>query len=121
MILYHLAYTYLLIRRSTKEEANVEEGYKDRQRDLIIYAVLTFSLLVLGLARGFVFFNTFLKSSQNIYLKMFSGIMRAPMYFFDTNSIGRSICYAVLIYIRNMEERHFVKMAFLFTIVTSKS
>ena len=119
--MYHLAYTYLLIRRSTKEEANVEEGYKDRQRDLIIYAVLTFSLLVLGLARGFVFFNTFLKSSQNIYLKMFSGIMRAPMYFFDTNSIGRSICYAVLIYIRNMEERHFVKMAFLFNIVISKS
>ena len=52
---------------------------------------------------------------------MFSGIMRAPMYFFDTNSIGRSICYAVLVYIRNMEERHFVKMAFLFNIVTSKS
>jgi len=61
----------------------------NRTRDLCIYAALVFTVLTLGLSRAFLFFRVALESSKRLHGKMFSAIIRAPMYFFDTNSIGR--------------------------------
>ena len=65
----------------------------NRTRDLCIYAALVFAVLTFGLSRAFLFFRVALESSKRLHGKMFSAIIRAPMYFFDTNSIGRNALY----------------------------
>eukprot|EP00795_Rhopilema_esculentum_P002545 gene2545-740_t len=76
-----------LSRWTNEEEKN--PSYKHRNRDLGIYAALVICLVVLGISRAFLFFHVMLRSSRSLHDQMFRATLRAPLRFFDTNSIGR--------------------------------
>lgn len=86
-----LIFYYCISFRSTKEAISSTQNmeYADRNRDLGIYTLLAVLLITLGLTRALLFFQVMLKATMSIHLVMFDALMRAPIYFFDTNSIGK--------------------------------
>jgi ATP-binding cassette subfamily C (CFTR/MRP) protein 4 len=60
-----------------------------RQTCIIVFAVLTFSMILATLVRSATFVSVCMKASMNLHNKMFNAITRATMYFFNTNSSGR--------------------------------
>lgn len=60
----------------------------DRDLYLGIYAVFVICLLFFTLLRTQLFFKLTIVASRKLHLRMFSALLRAPSYFFDTNSIG---------------------------------
>ncbi|XP_025422003.1 probable multidrug resistance-associated protein lethal(2)03659 isoform X2 [Sipha flava] len=60
-----------------------------RQSCIIIFAILTFSLIVVILMRTATLVSVCLKASFNLHNAMFNAIIKATMYFFNTNSTGR--------------------------------
>ena len=79
----------ILSFRTNEEEKN--PSYKHRNRDLGIYAALVVCLVTLGISRAFLFFHVMLRSSRSLHDQMFRATLRAPLRFFDTNSIGETI------------------------------
>lgn len=61
----------------------------DRSLLLGIYGVLVIGLFLLCLFSTELFYTLTVVASRNLYDKMFNSLLRAPMYFFDNNSIGR--------------------------------
>lgn len=62
------------------------------ERNKYNYYYYSFSMLIvvfLVFLRSFVFFQMCLKASRNLHDKLFRGITRATMYFFNTNPSGR--------------------------------
>jgi len=69
-----------------------------RQTCVIVFAVLTFSMILATLVRSATFVSVCMKASMNLHNKMFNAITRATMYFFNTNSSGKNISnYCILI------------------------
>ncbi|XP_020629411.1 multidrug resistance-associated protein 4-like isoform X2 [Orbicella faveolata] len=62
---------------------SVEEIY------MIIYGGLVAGTLVLSFIRVLLFFHVTVKASEKLHSHMFDAVIRAPIYFFDTNPIGR--------------------------------
>lgn len=60
-----------------------------RQRFIIVYGIIMAILAYLSVHRTFAFFYLGLRISRNLHDKMFRGITRATMYFFNTNPSGR--------------------------------
>ncbi|XP_026807199.1 probable multidrug resistance-associated protein lethal(2)03659 isoform X1 [Rhopalosiphum maidis] len=60
-----------------------------RQTCVIVFAVLTFSMILATLVRSATFVSVCMRASMNLHNKMFNAITRATMYFFNTNSSGR--------------------------------
>jgi ATP-binding cassette subfamily C (CFTR/MRP) protein 4 len=58
-----------------------------RQSCIIIFAILTFSLIVVILMRTATLVSVCLKASFNLHNAMFNAIM----YFFNTNSTGKKV------------------------------
>ncbi|XP_047408548.1 ATP-binding cassette sub-family C member 4 isoform X2 [Sciurus carolinensis] len=54
-----------------------------------IYAGLTVSTVLFGIARSLLVFYVLVNSSQTLHNKMFESILKAPVLFFDRNPIGR--------------------------------
>ena len=77
--------------RTNEEEKNVVQTYEHRNRDLGIYAALVIGLITLGLSRALIFFYVILQSSKALHGQMFRAALRAPLRFYDTNSVGRHI------------------------------
>ena len=44
--------------------------------------------IILSLIRAFVFFNVTVNSSKALHRQLFDAVIRAPLYFFDTNPPG---------------------------------
>lgn len=63
----------------------------DRKLYLIVYSVLAIGLLILSNLRTQSFYRITIAGSRILHSKMFYGLLRAPSYFFDTNSIGKYI------------------------------
>lgn len=61
---------------------SVEEIY------MIIYGGLVAGTLVLSFIRVLLFFHVTVKASEKLHSHMFDAVIRAPIYFFDTNPIG---------------------------------
>ncbi|KAK3698830.1 hypothetical protein QZH41_016034 [Actinostola sp. cb2023] len=61
----------------------------DRNLYLGVYSVLAIGLLILTTLRTQLFYRITIAGSRILHSKMFYGLLRAPSYFFDTNSIGR--------------------------------
>jgi len=96
--------------RSNNEEQSNREGestYEYRGRDLGIYGLFTVLLVVLGLLRSILFFKMMIDTSHSIHMKMFKSLMRAPLYFFDTNSVGRYYLNS-LFYISTLEINYLI-------------
>ena len=70
------------------------------ERDIYlgIYAALVVGLIILTLTRTEMFFGLSIAASRKFHQRMFSCVIRAPSYFFDTNSIGRLVynCVGVI-------------------------
>ncbi|XP_061393041.1 probable multidrug resistance-associated protein lethal(2)03659 [Musca vetustissima] len=62
---------------------------KSDMLDIYIFTIITVTTIVLTITRSFVFFNMAMRASQNLHNAMFRGIIRASMYFFNTNASGR--------------------------------
>lgn len=89
-IIFQLADWWLANWANAEEMSNLEgEVYEYRGRDLGLYGFMTVLLILLGLSRGLIFFKMMIDTSNGCHMRMFKSIMRAPIYFFDTNSIGR--------------------------------
>jgi ABC-type multidrug transport system fused ATPase/permease subunit len=69
-----------LFRRTTEEI---------RDRYVMVYGILVAILVYMTLQKTFSFFYLCLRVSKNLHDQMFRGIIRASMYFFNTNSSGR--------------------------------
>ena len=54
-----------------------------------IYGGLLAAALVFSLLRAFVFYHLSLRSSAHLHDRMTIAILKAPVYFFDVNPIGR--------------------------------
>jgi len=61
-----------------------------RQFCVIIYAVINVAMLIVVLIRCATFVSVFIGASMNLHTSMFNAITRATMYFFNTNSSGRT-------------------------------
>ena len=100
-----MALCKIIINRSNAEEKSNRAGetYEGRGYDLGIYALLTIMLIVLGLVRAIVFFKIMIDTANGVHLKMFSSLMRAPLFFFDTNSAGMFILFVLLSIMRSLD------------------
>ena len=70
------------IRDSLNGEANVHKIY------MITYGGLVAITLVLSFLRALLFFHVLVTSSAKLHSNMFNAVIRAPIYFFDTNPTG---------------------------------
>lgn len=61
----------------------------DRYLDIYIFTGIIVATVLITLCRTFLFFNVAMRASKNLHNKMFHGISRASMYFFNTNPSGR--------------------------------
>lgn len=70
---------------------SITEGSIDtvRQYYIYMYTVLVMLLLLITLNRTFAFFKMCLLASINLHDKLFRGITRATMHFFNNNPSGR--------------------------------
>lgn len=75
---------------STNSTSTTEVQELDRDLYLGIYAVFVICLLFFTLLRTQLFFKLTIVASRKLHLRMFSALLRAPSFFFDTNSIGES-------------------------------
>ena len=66
----------------TSGEANVHKTY------MIIYGGLVTTTLLLSFLRVLLFFHVAVTSSVKLHNDMFDAVIRAPLYFFDTNPAG---------------------------------
>lgn len=63
----------------------------ERLQYVYIYTILIVAVLYLVFQRALTLFYFCLKASRLIHQKLFNGVTRARMYFFNTNSSGRVI------------------------------
>lgn len=59
-----------------------------REIYITVYTVLIVSMLVTIFTRSMMFVSVFMCASKNLHNWMFNAIIRATMYFFNTNSSG---------------------------------
>ncbi|KAH9371456.1 hypothetical protein HPB48_020725 [Haemaphysalis longicornis] len=57
--------------------------------NVVVYAIIIGGLILTSMARTVAFFVMCMRASVNLHNRMFRCIIRAPIYFFDTNPIGR--------------------------------
>lgn len=69
--------------------ANEDIENSVRQELVIFYAVILSATLIVYLMRTFGYFRMCLRISLRLHDRLFRGITRATMYFFNTNSSGR--------------------------------
>lgn len=100
---YVIAFCFTLcLHRSNAEESyslaknqqnwnstTTEASRPDLSLYLGIYGGFVIGLFLLCLFSTELFYTLTIVASRNLYDKMLSSLMRAPMYFFDNNSIGK--------------------------------
>ncbi|XP_037030669.1 multidrug resistance-associated protein 4-like [Bradysia coprophila] len=68
---------------------SMEFIWEERHKYIYYYSVSMLIVLYLVFQRSFAFFQMCLMASRNLHDKLFRGITRATMYFFNTNPSGR--------------------------------
>ena len=99
----HIFLNTLCLHRSNEEESYHLTTYQQPENatttaasrpDLAlylgIYGGLVAGLFLLSLFSIELYYSLTVVASKNLYDKMLSTLMRAPMYFFDNNSIGEN-------------------------------
>ena len=71
--------------------SKLPRGKRDDSRNFYIYGGLVSTTLVLFIARAVLLFETLVNSSKQLYDKMTIAILKAPVWFYDTNPVGRII------------------------------
>ncbi|XP_037944102.1 probable multidrug resistance-associated protein lethal(2)03659 [Teleopsis dalmanni] len=67
----------------------IDNEDEKRQELIIFYSIILGATLIIHLMRTFGFFRMCLRISLKLHDRLFRGITRASMYFFNTNSSGR--------------------------------
>lgn len=75
--------------QSNSTEINEDELQAERQQNIYIYSSSILAVLVLTLTRSFSFFKMCLRASITLHDKLFRGIIRAKMFFFNSHPSGR--------------------------------
>ena len=81
--------------RADSETVHARENRTDdvinseRTQNISIYVGLVAASVILSLTRTLLFFHILINSSQHLHNTMFAAILRAPIYFFDSNPIGK--------------------------------
>lgn len=95
---YQVTHSGILICQSFRsdwEESTVAKNNsqsiieKKRTGNLSLYVGVVVCCFILAFIRAVVLFHILINSSRNLHNKMFKAILRAPIYFFDTNPVGR--------------------------------
>lgn len=73
---------------SINNDENLEES-KQREWFIIYYGILMAIATYLYVHRTFAFFNVCLRASMKLHDKLFRGITRATMFFYNNNPSGR--------------------------------
>lgn len=79
-------FVFRLVQAAVSESPNKEMSVKEIY--MIIYGGLVAGTLVLSFIRVLLFFHVTVNSSEKLHRHMFDALIRAPIYFFDTNPIG---------------------------------
>ena len=74
---------------STLSKRFCEYDLTTNQR-IAIYGVIITSAIIFSFLRGYLYLLVVLRASRKLHNKMFAAILRAPVYFFDTNPVGKS-------------------------------
>jgi hypothetical protein len=64
--------------------------YRDESVQIYVYTGIIVGLFVASVVRTLIFFNICMQASVTLHKLMFSGVLRAPMKFFETNPVGKS-------------------------------
>ena len=67
----------------------IPRDYPAQSANLTIYSALVATAVVLLIIRAWLFFYAVINSSQILYNRMLSSVMKAPVLFHDTNPVGR--------------------------------
>lgn len=68
----------------------VGHNYRDEENEyMVLLGSLVASLVVVSFVRVFMYMKTLMLSSKNVHNSSFSGLFGAPIYFFDSNPVGR--------------------------------
>ena len=62
--------------------------HKD-ETNLTIYGGLVAASFILGMIRAYIFFLICLRCSERLHDKMVVALLKAPVFFFDSNPVGR--------------------------------
>jgi ATP-binding cassette subfamily C (CFTR/MRP) protein 4 len=57
---------------------------------IYVYTGIIVGLFVASVVRTLIFFNICMQASVTLHKLMFSGVLRAPMKFFETNPVGKA-------------------------------
>ncbi|XP_046852739.1 ATP-binding cassette subfamily C member 4-like isoform X2 [Xenia sp. Carnegie-2017] len=60
-----------------------------RTENILIYSATVLICFVFSFLRAVVWFQILINASQHLHDRMFRGVIRAPIYFYDTNPVGR--------------------------------
>lgn len=91
-IMFLLVITQVLMTLSDRWLAHWSSLDSSRQSEQIyptVYAILVSSALILTISRAVVYYQLALRSTQAIFKKMVSKIFYSPLYFFQSNPVGR--------------------------------
>ena len=75
---------------SSNSSTTSEDLTEMRKRNISIYGSLVGGTFVFAFGTAFVFLSIAVSASQNLHNKMFSKLLGATTYFFDTNPAGKS-------------------------------
>ena len=71
--------------KKNNSESIIEEK---RVENITIYVATVISVCLLSFVRDVFWFQILTSASRHLHDKMFTTILRAPIYFFDTNPVG---------------------------------
>lgn len=81
---------YIATKQHNGNSTTTEASRPDLGLYLGIYGGFVVGLFLLCLFSTELFYTLTTVASRNLYDRMLSSLMRAPMYFFDNNSIGEN-------------------------------
>ncbi|XP_028401691.1 multidrug resistance-associated protein 4-like [Dendronephthya gigantea] len=71
---------------SNNSDTIIEE---ERTKNITVYVATVISVFIVSFLRAAFWFQILSSASRHLHDKMFDAILKAPIYFFDTNPVGR--------------------------------
>lgn len=82
-------YFYSFANTTTEGTRQTGQLIEERNLNIYIYTALILLTIITTMCRTFFFYKVTTNSSDKIHVNSFSGLLKTPMRFFDTNPSGR--------------------------------